>query len=104
MARAKLKTEDIRKVKMYLFLTDGEIDFEAGKWYLEGAEFKILHSVKDLSDYVTKKLDEMKDGYTEDEWQTAETEAIKSRFHLKGESDRMDMRRCRYGFTGKERS
>ena len=104
MARAKLKTEDIRKVKMYLFLTDGEIDFEAGKWYLEGAEFKILHSTQDLTNYIAKKLDDMKDSYTEEEWNKAEAEAIKSRFHLKSESDRMDMRRYRYGFTGKERS
>lgn len=100
MARATLKTEDYRKVKMYLFLTDGSIDFEAGIWYLEGDEFKILHSVPDLSRYVTKKLDEMRPGYTDEEWIRAETESAKARFRLKSESDRMNARRYRHGFTG----
>lgn len=99
MARAKLKAEDAKKINLFLNLCGGSIDFEAGHWYLEtGNKLKILHSVPELMRYIITELETMKGNYTGEAWEAAEQEASKTRFHLKGESDRMNARReYRYG-------
>ena len=98
MARAKIKADDVKKIKLFLNLCGGSIDFEAGSWYLEaGGKLKILHSVQDLNDFIGDKLDTMREDYTAEAWEKAEQDAEKTQFHLKGESDRMDRRRYRHG-------
>lgn len=98
MARAKLKSENVQNLKMFLTLCGGSIDFESGSWYLEtGNKLKILHSTEDLNEYITGELETLKGNYTPEEWESAQQEASKSRFHLKWESDKIDMRRYRYG-------
>lgn len=98
MARAKLKSENVQNLKMFLTLCGGSIDFESGSWYLEtGNKLKILHSTEDLNEYITGELETLKGNYTPEEWEVTKKETSKTRFHLKGESDRIDMRRDRYG-------
>ena len=98
MARATLKKDDAKKIRQYLILVNGIIDFEGGTWYVDiPGDLLIFHSVKDMVEDITENLECMREVYENnnelDEWRQIEKQAEESKFHFKFESDRMGCRR-----------
>ena len=95
MARATIKKEDAVKIRMYLLLVSGIIDFEQGNWYIDTPDdYLIFHSVGSMMDNINYNLECMKEMYEMQnemsEWNDLWKQAEESKFHFGTQSDRMD--------------
>ncbi len=98
MARTHLKMEDARKINLYVALTDADVDFDGGTWFIDtpnGCSF--YKTAEWMMEDINVNLEESRRLYEEqgelDEWERLVEVANKTRFRLSGESDRMKARR-----------
>lgn len=94
MARATIKKDDAKKVRMYLILVGGIIDFQAGKWYIDTPDdYLIYHSVDSMMEDINENLEIMEEVYKNNneisEWKEIEKQAAESKFHFWSQSDRI---------------
>lgn len=98
MARATIKKNDAKRIRQYILLVNGIIDFEDGIWYVDTPDdYEIFHSTADLMEYINENLKYMREAYENNgelaEWEAIEQQAAESRFPFWGNSDRMNARR-----------